>query len=65
MGSNKLTLEKYYARAKFRQYHNINPQSNFIQHPRINFPDFEPIREIRENLHLQKITRYTVYQTSE
>ena len=32
LGSNKLTLEKYYvyARAKFRQYHNINPQSNFI-----------------------------------
>ena len=59
-GSRKFILEKYFAHAKFHQCYNGDPQSNFMQHPKINFLNCEPIREIRENLHLGKITYYTV-----
>ena len=38
-GSSKLTLEKYYVHTKFSQCHNIDPQPNFLQYPRIIFSD--------------------------
>ena len=37
--STILALEKHYICAKFHQCHNSNPQSNFIQHSKINFPE--------------------------
>ena len=40
LGSSRLILEKYYARTSFCQCHYNDPQSNFTQQPRINFPEF-------------------------
>ena len=39
IGCSKLTSEKYYAHTKFCQFHNGDPQLNFIQHPKTNFPE--------------------------
>ena len=39
IGFSNSILEKYYVHHKFCQCYNSNPQSNFIQHPRISFPN--------------------------
>ena len=50
IGCSKLILEKYYVCSNFRQCHNSDPQSNFIQHPRINFHKkcMSPFRKFRK-----------------
>ena len=59
IGCSKLILEKYYDRAKFRQ---TDTQSNFIQQSRINFAELwvNSGNSVKFNLHLGKITCYTV-----
>ena len=56
LGSIKLTSEKYYACARFRQYKIATHNQTSYSISESLFPNYDPIRQVQENLHLRKIT---------